>query len=273
MLIMMFYQNIYINEFVCKKNLVSFYEVIFLVLYYILIIFYIYFIDFKNDCERIAKVLKNEFKNETSKRQQDLHVIQKRLLKAQKTLHLLKYIVIKSFYDRKDLKISNVEESVVQLSADSSDVRNSPMPCQERIHPAIKKLIGKSPLAYEPHRTRTQSQFVSTKLKEEEQTAEISEKNNYQENSTLIGDISHCTDADSAAVINPIRNRQKLKYQIVVGNISKWIPVNNSRDSSTHKWMVYVRGPRDSPDISHIVKKIRFFLHPSYQPNDIVELE
>lgn len=247
----------------------------FVVLYYILIIFYIYFIDFKKDCERIAKVLKNEFKNETSRRQQELHVIQKRLLKAQKTLHLLKYIVIKSFYDRKDLKLSNVEESVVQLSGDSSDVGNLPMLSQERIHPAIKKLIGKSPLTYEPHRTRTQSQFVSTKVKEE-QNAEISEKNNYQdlknENSTLIGDISHCTDADSA-LLNPIRNRQKLKYQIVVGNISKWIPMNNSRDSSTHKWMVYVRGPRDSPDISHIVKKIRYFLHPSYQPNDIVELE
>ncbi|GLV34047.1 D12 [Carabus blaptoides fortunei] len=225
-------------------------------------------INFKNDCERIMVVLKNEFKNETCKRQQELHIIQKRLLKAQKTLHLLKYIIIKSFYNRQELKILNKEESVLQFSAGGSEVRNLPMTSQERIHPAIKKIIGKRPLTYEPHRTRTQSQFVS-KLKEEP-TAEISEENSPQNSKPLIGDISYCNDVDSA---HRIRNRQKVKYQIVVGNISKWIPMENSRDSSTHKWMVYVRGPRDNPDISHIVKKIRFFLHPSYQPNDIVELE
>jgi len=41
---------------------------------------------------------------------------------------------------------------------------------------------------------------------------------------------------------------------------------------STHKWMVYVRGPRETPNISHIVKKAWFFLHPSYRPNDLVEV-
>jgi len=43
-------------------------------------------------------------------------------------------------------------------------------------------------------------------------------------------------------------------------------------DQSTHKWMVYVRGSRKEPSIDHFVKKVWFFLHPSYKPNDLVEV-
>ncbi|XP_066264964.1 YEATS domain-containing protein 2-like [Branchiostoma lanceolatum] len=43
-------------------------------------------------------------------------------------------------------------------------------------------------------------------------------------------------------------------------------------DQSTHKWMVYVRGPREAPRIDHFVKKVWFYLHPSYRPNDLVEI-
>lgn len=43
-------------------------------------------------------------------------------------------------------------------------------------------------------------------------------------------------------------------------------------DQSTHKWMVYVRGSRREPTIDHFVKKVWFFLHPSYKPNDLVEV-
>ena len=43
-------------------------------------------------------------------------------------------------------------------------------------------------------------------------------------------------------------------------------------DQSTHKWMVYVRGDKDHPNIESFVKKVRFLLHPSYRPSDIVEI-
>lgn len=36
--------------------------------------------------------------------------------------------------------------------------------------------------------------------------------------------------------------------------------------------MVYVRGSRKEPSIDHFVKKVWFFLHPSYKPNDLVEV-
>ncbi|RXM31463.1 hypothetical protein EOD39_6967 [Acipenser ruthenus] len=65
-----------------------------------------------------------------------------------------------------------------------------------------------------------------------------------------------------------------VKKTIVVGNVSKYIPpdMREENDQSTHKWMVYVRGSRREPSIDHFVKKVWFFLHPSYKPNDLVEV-
>ncbi|XP_071791753.1 YEATS domain-containing protein 2-like [Asterias amurensis] len=69
--------------------------------------------------------------------------------------------------------------------------------------------------------------------------------------------------------------RFHVKKRIIVGNVSKYIPPENREDSdpSTHKWMVYVRGPPEEPRIDHFVKRIWFFLHPSYRPNDLVEVK
>ncbi|XP_063425180.1 YEATS domain-containing protein 2-like isoform X2 [Mytilus trossulus] len=36
--------------------------------------------------------------------------------------------------------------------------------------------------------------------------------------------------------------------------------------------MVYVRGSKEEPRIDHYIKKVWFFLHPSYRPNDLVEV-
>uniref|UniRef100_A0A8C4T543 YEATS domain-containing protein 2 n=1 Tax=Erpetoichthys calabaricus TaxID=27687 RepID=A0A8C4T543_ERPCA len=68
--------------------------------------------------------------------------------------------------------------------------------------------------------------------------------------------------------------RLYVKKTIVVGNVSKYIPPDKreENDQSTHKWMVYVRGSRKEPSIDHFVKKVWFFLHPSYKPNDLVEV-
>uniref|UniRef100_A0A672RRA4 YEATS domain-containing protein 2 n=1 Tax=Sinocyclocheilus grahami TaxID=75366 RepID=A0A672RRA4_SINGR len=69
-------------------------------------------------------------------------------------------------------------------------------------------------------------------------------------------------------------SRLYMKKTIVVGNVSKYIAPDKreENDQSTHKWMVYVRGSRKEPSIDHFVKKVWFFLHPSYKPNDLVEI-
>ena len=65
------------------------------------------------------------------------------------------------------------------------------------------------------------------------------------------------------------------KKRIIVGNTSQYLhPASSGEniDGSTHKWMVYVRGPHEDSDISNFVKAVRFFLHPSYHPNDIIRV-
>ncbi|ETE69055.1 hypothetical protein L345_05145, partial [Ophiophagus hannah] len=77
-----------------------------------------------------------------------------------------------------------------------------------------------------------------------------------------------------AGFSNEEHSRLYVKKTIVVGNVSKYIPPDKreENDQSTHKWMVYVRGSRREPSIDHFVKKVWFFLHPSYKPNDLVEV-
>ena len=64
------------------------------------------------------------------------------------------------------------------------------------------------------------------------------------------------------------------KKRVIVGNTSQFLDpsARSTVDGSTHKWMVYVRGPGKAADISSFVKAVRFFLHPSYHPNDIIRI-
>ena len=80
-------------------------------------------------------------------------------------------------------------------------------------------------------------------------------------------------NAESAS-LTCLGSRFYLKKRIIIGNTSKYISIDSreENDKSTHKWMMYVRGPPEDPHIDRFVKKVWFFLHPSYRPNDIVEV-
>ena len=69
-------------------------------------------------------------------------------------------------------------------------------------------------------------------------------------------------------------SRFAIKKRLIVGNTSQFLDpsARSTIDGSTHKWMVYVRGPGKQADISSFVKAVRFFLHPSYHPNDIIRV-
>ena len=69
-------------------------------------------------------------------------------------------------------------------------------------------------------------------------------------------------------------NRFYVKKNVIIGNISKFIPLERREksDQATHRWMVYVRGPPGEPDLSSFIQCVWFILHPSYMPNDIIEV-
>lgn len=79
---------------------------------------------------------------------------------------------------------------------------------------------------------------------------------------------------DRSLDVATVVSRFYVTMRVYIGNTSKHIPeaLRPPGDMSTHKWMVYVRGPERDPDISHFVQKVRFFLHPSFKPNDVVDV-
>lgn len=194
-----------------------------------------------------------------------LELIQQRISKTQKTLHLLRYVLVTSYYNNQETKIN---ESVEVES-------------QDRIHPAIKKLFANnSPNNYlynmSTRRKRNkQKNFYENMVIQEsdEQTMKQDSIEIKFENDTDYKqeEVHQESLTDTKIIDTSVRNRKKVKHRIIVGNISKWMPSDNDDDKSTHKWMVYVRGPKDTPNVSHIIDKVVFYLHPSYKPNDIVE--
>ena len=50
----------------------------------------------------------------------------------------------------------------------------------------------------------------------------------------------------------------RYKQELVVGNVSKWLEEEGEREGmATHKWMLYVRGGKDKPDLSDVVSRVQ----------------
>ncbi|XP_065576731.1 uncharacterized protein LOC136037823 isoform X2 [Artemia franciscana] len=68
-------------------------------------------------------------------------------------------------------------------------------------------------------------------------------------------------------------SRFRSRKRLIIGNISRWLREDERDEASiSHKWMVYIRGSKEEPDISTFISKVKFFLHSSYAPNDVVEV-
>ncbi|GJQ72736.1 hypothetical protein Trydic_g1392 [Trypoxylus dichotomus] len=218
----------------------------------------------KTQCvDRIKAIIKREFQRELENREKQLELIQCRITKAAKTLHLLRYCLVTSYYNRNELKFTANENNTSLFDS------------QSRIHPAVKRLLGNNPEVHTVLGLRKKRNLHKASNVVIQESAESTLKKVPEENETTSTD-SPAESIQSENAIDTghssIRNRKLYKHQIVVGNISKWAPSESSDDNSTHKWMVYVRGPKEYPDITHIVDKVIFFLHPSYKPNDVIEV-
>lgn len=81
-----------------------------------------------------------------------------------------------------------------------------------------------------------------------------------------------------ANALNSSRLNNKEKHLFVVGNTSKFIGAEQTMDLRhkpqllTHKWLVYVQTKKSSTPLEKFVKKVRFHLHHSYRPNDVVDV-
>ncbi|XP_011864385.1 PREDICTED: YEATS domain-containing protein 2 [Vollenhovia emeryi] len=234
--------------------------------------------------QKITAIVEKEFAREIDLKEKEILQIQERIHKSLKVFHLLRYIIITNFYNRKQCQIPQAAETKKQT----------------RIHPAIKTLLGKSPKSFgciDPAvpSTSTDPRFLcndesfasgagaaaSDPLKIEENgnerdDASQGEKRKPSDEKSQPRKVPRYVPPKSSVPEKacPSRgNSHKVRKRIIIGNISKWIPPDWREDASSHKWTMYVRGDKDeNANIGTFVSKVRFFLHPSYRPNDIVEV-
>uniref|UniRef100_A0A3Q1IK81 YEATS domain-containing protein 2 n=1 Tax=Anabas testudineus TaxID=64144 RepID=A0A3Q1IK81_ANATE len=229
--------------------------------------------------QKIETIIREQFSLEMKNKEHEIDVISQRLNEARRMMDKLRACIVANYY-------ANVGMSKVPEHASKNDpaVLN---------HPAIRRFLespsrSSSPLnqgSETPSLGHSESESLSHQGEGAERDGEGVWREDISRQERRPG---RNTGKDTFGVPSSIGAEQRVTYHttgdeasrlyvkktIVVGNVSKYIPPDKreENDQSTHKWMVYVRGSRREPSIDHFVKKVWFFLHPSYKPNDLVEV-
>uniref|UniRef100_A0A672RVA2 YEATS domain-containing protein 2 n=1 Tax=Sinocyclocheilus grahami TaxID=75366 RepID=A0A672RVA2_SINGR len=235
----------------------------------------------QNACEaavqKIEVIIKDQFSLEMKNKEHEIEVIGQRLNEARRMMDKLRACIVANYYAN---------------AGQTPDVIWIILPMFPSVlnHPAIKRFLDSPSRSSSPlnQNSETPSQ-VQSETESFSQHGEAGEremdsgredgaprerrpgrntgKDTFGVTSSLEQHVTYHTTGDEAS-------RLYMKKTIVMGNVSKYIAPDKreENDQSTHKWMVYVRGSRKEPSIDHFVKKVWFFLHPSYKPNDLVEV-
>uniref|UniRef100_A0A6Q2XXX9 YEATS domain-containing protein 2 n=1 Tax=Esox lucius TaxID=8010 RepID=A0A6Q2XXX9_ESOLU len=228
--------------------------------------------------QKIEVIIKNQFSLEMKNKEHEIEVIGQRLNEARRMMDKLRACIVANYYANAGMP------KIQEASKSDPAVLN---------HPAIRRFLespsrSSSPLnqgsdahSLGPSEAESLSQqgegpdkdlegaWREDGGRQERRPGRNTGKDTFGVPSSVVGEqrVTYHTTSDQAS-------RLYIKKTIVVGNVSKYIPPDKreENDQSTHKWMVYVRGSRREPSIDHFVKKVWFFLHPSYKPNDLVEV-
>ncbi|XP_057886830.1 YEATS domain-containing protein 2 isoform X5 [Melospiza georgiana] len=231
--------------------------------------------------QKIETIIKEQFAVEMKSKEHEIEVIDQRLIEARRMMDKLRACIVANYYASAGL----LKAGEGTRSCDATILN----------HPSIKKFLESPSRSSSPAH-----QGSDTPSANHSESDSLSQHNDF-----LLDKDSGSLDADerlpnsleqrqsrnagrdssgvsssqkpgqrNAGLSNDETSRLYVKKTIVVGNVSKYIPPDKreENDQSTHKWMVYVRGSRREPSINHFVKKVWFFLHPSYKPNDLVEV-
>eukprot|EP00076_Gallus_gallus_P013987 XP_015132663.1 YEATS domain-containing protein 2 isoform X5 [Gallus gallus] len=231
--------------------------------------------------QKIETIIKEQFAVEMKNKEHEIEVIDQRLIEARRMMDKLRACIVANYYASAGL----LKPGEGTRSCDATILN----------HPSIKKFLespsrSSSPAhqgSDAPSANHSESDSLSQhndffldkdsgSLDADERLANsLDQRQSRSAGRDSLGvSSSQKTGQRNAGLSNDETSRLYVKKTIVVGNVSKYIPPDKreENDQSTHKWMVYVRGSRREPSINHFVKKVWFFLHPSYKPNDLVEV-
>ncbi|KAM3604504.1 uncharacterized protein V6R79_011968 [Siganus canaliculatus] len=226
--------------------------------------------------QKIEAIIKEQFSLEMKNKEHEIDVISQRLNEARRMMDKLRACIVANYY---------ANAGMTKISEHSS--KSDPAVLN---HPAIRRFLESPSRSSSPlnqgSETPSLAQSESESLSQHGEGAERDGEGSWRDDGSRqerrpgrntgkdtfgvpssMGTVTYHSTGSEAS-------RLFAKKTIVVGNVSKYIPPDKreENDQSTHKWMVYVRGSRKEPSIDHFVKKVWFFLHPSYKPNDLVEV-
>lgn len=112
--------------------------------------------------EKIRAIVRREFERELSQKEEELGLVEHKLLQAKRLLQRVRYAVVFSYYTKKNLEYSESElrneltmnsastETVVVANQSSVSAANGTPanPVQKAVHPSLKKLLGKKTIDY-----------------------------------------------------------------------------------------------------------------------------
>ncbi|KAJ2885469.1 hypothetical protein H4R27_001373 [Coemansia aciculifera] len=87
------------------------------------------------------------------------------------------------------------------------------------------------------------------------------------------------TGGNAAENMAPTLRAQDSRFHVVrraiFGNTSQYIDSARrpaGHENSTHRWTAFIRNAANERPVDEYIRKVRVFLHPSYRPDDIVDL-
>ncbi|KAA8587669.1 hypothetical protein FQN60_016531 [Etheostoma spectabile] len=229
--------------------------------------------------QKIESIIREQFSLEMKNKEHEIDVISQRLNEARRMMDKLRACIVANYYAN-----AGITKHPEHSSKSDPAVLN---------HPAIRRFLESPSRSSSPlnqgSETLSLAHSESESLSQQGEGAERDGEGAWREDtSRLERRPGRNTGKDTFGVPLSLGAEQRVTYHttgneasrlyakktIVVGNVSRYIPPDKreENDQSTHKWMVYVRGSRREPSIDHFVKKVWFFLHPSYKPNDLVEV-
>uniref|UniRef100_A0A2A4K180 YEATS domain-containing protein n=1 Tax=Heliothis virescens TaxID=7102 RepID=A0A2A4K180_HELVI len=246
--------------------------------------------------EKIKDIIRREFLNELEIRENEVMLIDQRMTTSRRLLHRLRYALVNSYYKDQKLMLTNGQIQDEIAAQPEPRARNEVSTIlrdgQRRLHPSVRKLLGKQTVDLdEIFKTR------GPRNKTRKDYSAMLQKRNY----TISADTTKTLRPDrkpdeveleeacssrpkkvprhlEPKITNVVtldevtRNKMKYRYRIVIGNTSKYAPAASRADRSTHKWLLYVRGPAAAPDLSAVVTAVRVRLHHSYAPHHTVHI-
>lgn len=228
--------------------------------------------------QKIENIIREQFSLEMKNKEHEIEVINQRLNEARRMMDKLRACIVANYFAS-----AGITKTPETLKSDPTVLN----------HPAIKKFLespsrSSSPLnqgSETPSLAQSESESLSQQGDGADKDGEVTWRDDSGRQERRPGrnigkdtfGVPLCIGAEPRVTYHTTgdeASRLYIKKTIVVGNVSKYIPPDKreENDQSTHKWMVYVRGSRREPSIDHFVKKVWFFLHPSYKPNDLVEV-